>query len=115
MRQAAQAYAQEADFAAMVTMLAKKILEDSEDVGVKLRWLAERFRARVGIEAGVTDGESEGARGEACFTQALAGFLREMAEHGGACNGVLGVFAESVIWRNGFRLRIDYEFVGIAP
>jgi len=32
MRQAAQAYAEEADFAAMVTMLAKKILEDSEDV-----------------------------------------------------------------------------------
>jgi len=30
MRQAAQAYAQEADFAAMVTMLAKKILEGSE-------------------------------------------------------------------------------------
>jgi len=30
MRQAAQAYAEEADFAAMFTMLAKKILEGSE-------------------------------------------------------------------------------------
>jgi len=74
MRQAAQAYAEEADFAAMVTMLAKKILEDSEDVGVKLRWLAERFRARVGIEAGVTDGESEGARGEAASRRRLQAF-----------------------------------------
>src|SRR5258706_13598453 len=62
MRQAAQAYTQQADFAAMVAVFAEKFLEHVENIGIELRWLAERSRARVGVKPGVTNGEGERAR-----------------------------------------------------
>src|SRR5260370_22619958 len=98
----------------MVAMLAEKVLENSDDVAVKLRGLGEGFRARVGIETGVTDGKGERARREARFTQTLAGFLRKVAQHSGEGGVVVRVFAEGVIVRNGFGLGVDYEFVRIA-
>src|SRR6267378_1126637 len=98
----------------MVAVLAEKILENGEDVGVKLRGVAERFRARVRIEASVANRESKRARGETRFAQAFAGFLRKVTEHRGEGVVVVGVFAEGVIVGNGFGLGVDYEFVGIA-
>src|SRR6266404_6038362 len=114
MRQTAQAYTKQADFAAMVAVLAEKLLEYGENIGVELRWLAKCFGARVRVKAGVTNGESERARGEACFAQTLARLLRKMAQHRGERNCVIRVFAERVIVRNGFRFGVDHEFVGIA-
>src|SRR5260370_25676813 len=98
----------------MVAMVGEKVLENGEDVAVKLRGLAKRFRTRVGIETGVTDGKGERARREARFTQTLAGFLRKVAQHSGEGGVVVRVFAEGVIVRNGFGLGVDYEFIRIA-
>src|SRR6266581_6774701 len=66
------------------------------------------------LEAGVTDRQSKRARGEARFAKAFASFLRKMAEHRGQRVGIVRVFAEGVVVRNGFRLGIDHKFVGIA-
>src|SRR5258708_6876420 len=109
MRQAAQAYTKKADFAPVIAVGVKKFLEHSKNVSIKLRRFAKRLRARVGIETSVTNGESESARGQARFAKALTGLLRKMTEHCGECNGVVCIFTESVIVRNGFWLGVDYE------
>src|SRR5258708_7880219 len=113
MREAAQADSEEADLAAMVAMLPEEILENGENVSVEACWLGERFRARVRVEADVPDRQRQGARGQPCFAQTLAGLLREMTQHCGEHGGVIGVLAESVILRDGFRLCVRYKFVGI--
>jgi len=56
----------------------------------------------------------ERSRGETGFAQALARFLRKMAEHRGQGVRVVGIFSEGVIVRNRFRLGVDDKFVGIA-
>ena len=109
-----EGYAEEADFALGVAMLAEEIEEDGEDVGVELRGFGEGFRAGVGFESGVADGQRQGARGEARFAEALAGFLGEMAEQGFHFGDVGGVFAEGVIVGDGFGFGVDEEFVGVA-
>src|SRR6266852_8622996 len=114
MRQSAETHAQQTNSALVIAVLAEQILENSEDVGIELRGLAERFRARVSVETCVTDSQSQRARGQARFTQALASFLRKMAEHSGKRCGVIRIFAKRVIVRNGFGLGIDQKFVGIA-
>ena len=95
-------------------MLSKEFLEHGIDVAVQLRWCGERLGARMRFESGVTDGQRERPRREPCFAQPFAGFLREVAEHRRHFVQIRRVFAERVIVRNGFRLRVNYEFVGIA-
>jgi hypothetical protein len=106
--------AEQADFALGVAVLAEEIKEDGEDVSVELPGLRESFRTRVGFKSGVTDRQREGARGQTRFAETLAGFLREMAEHGFHFGDVGGVFAEGVIVGDGFGLGVDQEFVGVA-
>src|ERR1700726_57540 len=89
MRQTAQANTEQADFAAMVAVLAKELLEYRENIGIQLRWLAERLRACVRVETGVTNSESKRARGEARFAQTLTGFLRKVTQHRGEGDGVI--------------------------
>src|SRR5712671_1440063 len=114
MRQAAQTYTKKADFAPVIAVGVKKLLKHCENVGIELGRFAKCLGARVRIEAGVTNREREGARGQASFAQSLAGLLRKMTEHCGERDCVVRVFTESVIVRNGFRLGVDYKFVGIA-
>src|SRR5882672_8664607 len=114
MGQPAEAYTKQADFAAVIAVSVKKFLEHGKNVGIELGWFTKRLGACVGIEASVTNGERESARGQARFAKALAGLLRKMTEHCCERDRVVRVFSESVIVRNGFWLGIDYEFVGVA-
>ena len=52
--------------------------------------------------------------GKACFAEALAGFLGEVAEQCFHSGNVGSVFAEGVIVGDGFGLGVDEEFVGVA-
>jgi len=74
-RESGEGDAEEADFAFGVAVVTEEIEEDGEDVSVELGGFWESFGAGVGFEAGVTDGEREGAGREAGFAKALAGFL----------------------------------------
>ena len=65
------------------------------------------------FESGVPNRQRERSRGETGFAQALAGFLRKMAQHCGECNGVVRIFAEGVVVRNRFGFGVNYEFVGV--
>src|SRR5882762_4576471 len=114
MRQPAEADTKQADFAAMVAVSMKEFLDRGKNVRIELGRFTKRLRARVGVEAGVANREREGARGQTRFAQALAGLLRKVTEHCGERDRVVRVFTESVIVRNGFRLGVDYKFVGIA-
>ena len=78
-REAAEGYAEEADFSFEIAVLSEELLGDAENVGVELGGFGERFGAGVGVEAGVADGEGDGAGGKAGFAETLAGFLRKMA------------------------------------
>ena len=49
--------AEESHFAFLVAMLTEEIEKDGEDVGVELRGFGKSFRARVGFESCVTDGQ----------------------------------------------------------
>src|SRR6202007_1055561 len=51
---------------------------------------------------------------EACFSEALAGLLGEMAEQSFHISHVGGVFAEGVIVRDGFGFGVDEEFVSVS-
>src|SRR5438552_1968422 len=84
------------------------------NVRVEMHWLGHGARASVRIESGVTNGESKRAGGKARFAQALARFLRKVAEHGMEREQIVRVFAEGVVVRDGFGLRVDDEFVRIA-
>src|SRR5882724_8557657 len=75
-----EGYAEEADFAPGVAMLPEEVEKDGEDVGVEFRGFREGFRASVGFESGVADGQRQGARGEDCFSEAPAGFMGKAAE-----------------------------------
>src|SRR5712672_1651182 len=114
MRQPAEAYTKQADFAPVIAVSVKKFLEHCKNVGIELGRFTKRLRARVRIEASVTNGERKSARGQASFAQALASLLRKVTEHRCERDRVVRVFSESVIVGNGFWLGIDHEFVGIA-
>ena len=109
-----EADAEETDLAARIAMAAEEIEEGAEDVGIEVNGFRKRVGAGMRVEASVANGEGEGASGEASFAEALAGFLREMAEERFHLRDIEGVFAESVILGNGFGLGVDQEFVGIA-
>jgi hypothetical protein len=106
--------AEEADFAFRIAVVTEEVEENGENIGIELRGLEKGFGARVGVEAGVANGEGESASREAGFAKALAGFLGEMTEHGFHFGEVGSVLAKSVIVGNGFGLGINEEFVGIA-
>src|SRR5712672_974011 len=114
MRQPAEAYTKQADFAPLIAVSVKKLLEYGKNVGIELGRFTKRLRARVRIEASVTNGERKSARGQASFAKALAGLLRKVTEHRSERDRVVRVFTERVIVRNGFGLGVDYEFVGVA-
>jgi len=59
----------------------------------------------------ISDGER---KCEAGFAEALAGLLRKMAQHCASAFESSVSFAERVIMRNRFRLRVNHEFIGIA-
>src|SRR5882762_6579451 len=113
-RKSAEAYAKQPDFSGRIAVHAKEFLKHSEDICVETCGLAERLGSRMRFETCVAKGRCEGSCGKAGFAEALAGLLRKMAEHRGQRDGILGVFAKGVVVRDGLRLRIDHEFVGIA-
>src|SRR6266699_4675061 len=113
-REPAERYAQQTDFPLRITVFAKQRKKGSECVRVKLDRLRQCFRSRVSVEAGVTNRESERPRRQSRLAQAFAGLLRKVAEHGFERNDVSRVFTKRVVVRNGFRLGIQNEFVGIA-
>src|SRR6266404_3527645 len=113
-REPAERYSEQTDFPLRITVFAKQRKKGSECVRVKLDRLRQCFRSRVGIEAGVTNRESERPRRQPRLAQAFAGLLRKVAEHGFERNDVSRVFTKRVVVRNGFRLGIQNEFVGIA-
>src|SRR5882762_2826522 len=114
MCQPAEADTKQANFAPVIAVGVKKFLEHGKNVRIELGRFTKRLRACVRIEASVTNGEREGARGQARLAQALAGLLRKVTEHRSERDRVVRIFSESVIVRNGFWLGIDYKFVGIA-
>src|SRR5437660_3231555 len=112
--QPAEADSKEADFSFHVAMDSKKFLKHGKNIGIEPRRFAQRFGTRMRVKAGVANRQCERARGETGFAQALAGFLREMAEHGGKGVHIIGIFAEGVIVRDRFWLGVNDKFVGIA-
>src|SRR5260370_41257707 len=95
-------------------MDSKKFLKHGKNIGIEPRRFSQRFGARVCLESGIANGQRKRSRGQAGFAEALAGFLRKMAEHRGQGLGLTSVFAESVIVRNRFRLGVDHKFVRVA-
>src|SRR5438552_11050453 len=112
--QPAEADSEEADFSLLVAMNSKKFLKHGKNVRIKPRRFAQGFGTCVGVKASVANGQRERARGETGFAQSFAGFLREMAEHGGQSVHVVGVFAKRVIVRDRFWLGVNDKLVGIA-
>src|SRR5256885_11753925 len=106
--------AEQSNFSCFVAMRVKEREKGALNVCVEMHRLGHGARTSIGVEPGVTNGESNRAGGKARFAQALASFLRKMAEHGIQRGQVVGIFAKGVIVRNGFGLRVDDEFVGIA-
>src|ERR1700722_5249386 len=99
-RESTQGYTQKANFALHVAVLAKETLKDRENVAVEKRGLGKRLRSRVGVEARVANGQRHCARCQSRFAQALARFLRKVAEHGHQHLGVVRVFAKGMIVRD---------------
>src|SRR2546425_11600177 len=113
-REPAERHSQQTDSPLRITVFAKQRKKGSECVRIKLDRLRQCFRSRVGVEAGVTNRESERPRTQTRLPQAFAGLLRKVAEHGFERTDVSRVFTERVVVRNGFRFGIQNEFVGIA-
>ncbi len=109
-----QSRAEQSNFSFFVAMRVKEREKGALNVRVEMYWLGHGARASVCIESGVTNGESERAGGKARFAQALARFLRKVAEHGMERGQIVRVFAEGVIVRDRLGFRVDDEFVRIA-
>src|SRR5258708_26193652 len=97
MSQPAEADSEQPHFSFHVAMDSKKFLEHRKNVGIQPRGFSEGFGARVGLESGIANCQRERSRGQAGFAQALACFLRKMAEHGRKGFDVAGVFAAGMI------------------
>src|SRR5467141_2194286 len=88
---AAEADSEQPDFSFHISMGAKEFLKHRKNVGIEPRGLPERFGARMRFESGVANRQCERSRGQTCFAEPLAGFLRKMAEHRGQDVHVVGV------------------------
>src|SRR5258708_14406079 len=64
-------------------MGAKEFLKHGKNIRIEPSGFPQRFGARVRFESGVPNRQRERSRGETGFAQALARFLRKMAEHRG--------------------------------
>ncbi len=114
-REVAQAYPKQADFPFHVPILAKQLLKHGINIGVELRGLCQRLRACVRFKSGVANRQRERPRRQSRFAQPLARFLRKVAENRGHLVHFVRVFSKREIVRNGFRLRVNHELVGITP
>src|SRR6202521_483466 len=111
---ATEANSEQPDFSFHISMGAKEFLKHGKNFGIEPRGFSQRFGARMRFESGVPDRQRERSRGEARFAESFAGFLRKMAEHRRHRVRIVGVLAKGVVVGDGFRLRVDGEFGGIA-
>src|SRR5713226_4556742 len=81
-RQAAERDSEQPDFSFRVAMHAKEFLQSRKNIGIEPRGFSQSFGARVRFEPGVANRQCKRSRRETGFAQALASFLREMAQHG---------------------------------
>ena len=105
--------AEQTDFAGALPARVKQFAKRGENHGVEIGRFRKSFCVCGGLETGIADGERYGASAEARIAQTFRCFLAEVAERGVKGDGVIGIHAESVIVRNGFRLGVEEKLEGV--